>query len=220
MKKIIFLICLFVLTPFLAFAHQPRLASGVEMQVIQEPEVSKAYYAILKGQPEYYQIEAKEDFNFYLNILVPDLPDSRRDFKVEVYNENYSELPFLILDGQSFNWEKYYEEYAGDSYLKGPEEKMTLGPGVYTIKVFSEKNEGKYVLVVGEKEVFGLAQAWEAITVLPIIKMSFFNKSPLMLLYSILGEWLIVISLGLVIFVILISYLIRKFEKNKLAKKK
>lgn len=190
------------------------------MQVIQEPEISKAYYGILQGQPEYYQIQAESDFEFFINILVPDLPDSRSDFKVEVFNESYSELPFLVMDGQTFSWKKYYEEFAGDTYLKGPEEKLNLGPGTYTIKVFSEDNEGKYVLVVGEKEIFGLAQAWEMITVLPIIKMNFFNKSPFMLLYSVLGEWLIFGLLGIFAFVFTISYLVRLVEKNEMKKNK
>ncbi len=190
------------------------------MQVIQEPEISKAYYGVLRGQPEYYQIQSDLDFKFYINILVPDLPESHRDFKVEVYNEDYSQLPFLILDGQSFIWQKYYEEYAGDTYLKGPEDKQDLGPGTYTIKVFSENNEGKYVLVVGEKEVFGLAQVWEMVTVLPIIKMNFFNKSPFMLLYSVFGEYLIFGFLGLFVFVFFISYIIRLWEKKELKRRK
>jgi len=218
MIKKLLLISVFLFLPLTAWAHQPRLASGVEMQTIEEPEVSKAYYGALKGAPEYYQIVSEHDFKFYVNILAPDLADSKKDFKVEVYDGDYSQLPFLFLDGETFVWEKYYEKYAGDSYYKGPEQRLELKAGTYTIKVYSASNQGKYVLAVGEKETFGLAQIWEMVTVLPIIKMEFFNKSPFMILYSALGQWLVIGLLAILVLILIFVALIRLIEKNTLKK--
>ena len=50
-------------------AHQPKLINYSPSidnphQVI-DPEISKAYYAMLTGEPHYYIINSKEEFLFY-----------------------------------------------------------------------------------------------------------------------------------------------------------
>ena len=57
-------------------AHQPILNSESEDGkknhfVIEEPEISKAIYAELKGQPHYYQVSSEKDFRFYAGITDP-----------------------------------------------------------------------------------------------------------------------------------------------------
>ena len=68
----------------------------------------------MDGEAEWYMIDSKEDFKFYLGILSPDLKDARTDFLVEVNDE-------LVLNGTDFSWTGFHEEFVGDNYLKGSE---------------------------------------------------------------------------------------------------
>ena len=62
---------LFLATP--VSAHQPEyVGSNIKINVTN-PEISKAYYGELNGQPAVYTIESQKEFKFYVNILVPDL---------------------------------------------------------------------------------------------------------------------------------------------------
>jgi hypothetical protein len=216
MKKIFAVLFFFWLLPALAFAHQPRIAEGVEMQVVENPEVSKAYYGELKGGPEFYQITSDKEFKLYLNLLVPDIANIKKDVSAEVYNADYNESPLIALDGLNFNWSQYYEKYAGDNYFKGPEYSAQMKPGTYTVKVYSPDNLGKYVLAVGEKEDFNLKEVWNTIMLLPRIKAEFFGKPPIMALYNVLGEWLL-IGLGVILVLIaVIIFIIKKiYRKNE-----
>ena len=54
-------------------AHQPVLNSEKsnsveEPYIIEEPEVSKAIFAELKGEPHYYRIGSNTKFKFYAGI--------------------------------------------------------------------------------------------------------------------------------------------------------
>ncbi|MFA6322291.1 MAG: hypothetical protein WCX71_02325 [Candidatus Buchananbacteria bacterium] len=214
-KKIFFALLLSFLMPTLAWAHQPRLASGVEMQTIDLPEVSKAYYGSLKGNPEYYQINAAKEFDFYINVLVPDLPDIGQDVSVQVFSVNSTNTPMISLDGQNFVWKKFHEEFANDDYFKGPEYKTKLPSGLYTIKVFSPDNEGKYVLAVGERENFSLAEIFRTLWLLPQLKSEFFGKAPIMFLYSIFGAGLLAFIGALVLIIAIIILIIKFVSKRK-----
>ena len=60
-------------------AHQPKLINYSPSidnphQVI-DPEISKAYYGKLNGEPHYYIIDSKEEFLFYTGILSPKVDD-------------------------------------------------------------------------------------------------------------------------------------------------
>ena len=62
MKKILILFLLLV--PFVldAYAHQPRMVTDLDSSntnpiLIEEPEVSKAYYGRLENSPEFYAIK-------------------------------------------------------------------------------------------------------------------------------------------------------------------
>jgi len=53
-KALIIAICvLFLSAGAVAFAHQPRLVES-DFTLIESPEVSQAFYAELKGKPDYY----------------------------------------------------------------------------------------------------------------------------------------------------------------------
>jgi hypothetical protein len=80
------------------FGHQPRIGFDKGTLInpieIEKPEVSKAYYSELTGEPEYYQINSNTDFLLYLNILAPDIQGARTDFLVETFYDG--ELVYTI----------------------------------------------------------------------------------------------------------------------------
>jgi hypothetical protein len=51
---------------------------------IQNPEISQAFYGILSGQQDVYQIVSDTGFLLYVNLVVPDISGSRTDFAVDV----------------------------------------------------------------------------------------------------------------------------------------
>ena len=158
------------------FAHQPKLInyspSEINPHEIIYPEISKAYYGALKGQPHYYRIKSDKQFLFYTGILSPKINDSYNWLSLDVLNEN-DEIIYQA-DGSNFNWEAWYEPYARDWYWKGPEiggqvneetgfkTSFLLESGIYLIKIYNDENLGHYSLAVGEAEFFG-SNIWEQI---------------------------------------------------------
>ena len=74
----VFLIILLVLffSMSVASAHQPRLETDTNISmnnpiVVENPEISQAFYSTLKGSPDYYKISSDIPFKLYLNLLVP-----------------------------------------------------------------------------------------------------------------------------------------------------
>ncbi len=162
-------------------AHQPKLInyspSVDNPHGVIFPEISKAYYSKLTGQPHYYVIYSEEDFLFYTSILSPKTNEEPTWFSLEVLDGNKNTV--YKADGSNFEWTAWYEPYARDWYWKGPEigvdsgkefqTSFTIGAGTYYIKVFNENNDGNYSLAVGEAEFFG-SNLWEQIlTWTPII---------------------------------------------------
>jgi hypothetical protein len=70
------ILALFLL-PSLALAHQPRITEDRLTQV-PNPEISKAYYGKLTGEPDVYVINANESFDLYVNVLVPDIAGQKK----------------------------------------------------------------------------------------------------------------------------------------------
>ena len=178
MKILIFLL---VFYPLSIFAHQPKLInyspSFDNPHDVVFPEISKAYYSKLEGEPHYYKIESERDFLFYTGILSPKVNDNYKWLSIEVLNENKEVI--YNADGEDFNWNEWYEPYARDWYWKGPEigterneefkTSFMINAGTYYIKVFNKDNTGHYSLAVGEAEFFG-SNLWEQIlTWTPII---------------------------------------------------
>ena len=155
-------------------AHQPKLINYSPTidnpHAVIFPEISKAYYSKLTGQPHYYVINSEDDFLFYTSILSPKINEEPSRFSLEVSHGNQNFV--YKVDGSNFEWTAWYEPYARDWYWKGPEigvesgkefqTSLTIDAGTYYIKVFNENNIGHYSLAVGEAEFFG-SNLWEQI---------------------------------------------------------
>ena len=178
MRLLLFILFLFSLP---LHAHQPKLINYSPTidnpHVVIFPEISKAYYSKLTGQPHYYVINSEDDFLFYTSILSPKINEEPSRFSLEVLDEDQNIV--YKVDGLDFEWTAWYEPYARDWYWKGPEigvesgkefqTSFTIDAGTYYIKVFNESNTGHYSLAVGEAEFFG-SNLWEQIlTWTPII---------------------------------------------------
>jgi len=178
MRLLLFILFLFSLP---LHAHQPKLINYSPTidnpHVVIFPEISKAYYSKLTGQPHYYIINSEDDFLFYTSILSPKINEEPSRFSLEVLDGDQNIV--YKVDGSNFEWTAWYEPYARDWYWKGPEigvesgkefqTSFTIDAGTYYIKVFNESNTGHYSLAVGEAEFFG-SNLWEQIlTWTPII---------------------------------------------------
>ena len=216
MKPLILPLIFLLLLP-IALAHQPRLVMNVNTSkqnpiVIDNPEISKAYYGQLKGNPDYYQIVSDKPFNLYLNILVPNIPVEReRVFSVEVTRNDEK---ILLLNGTTYTWEEYFEEFAGDSYLTGPEASFETDEGTYLIKVFNSENTGKYSLAVGEIESFPADEMLKTLFLLPSLKSQFFNKPAYTAYFNMIGVFIFVPIIILIVVVVIAYKLFKKFRKN------
>jgi len=234
MKKMTFafiIIAVFFLFASFASAHQPRIVTD-KITVVQNPEVSQAFYGELEGTKNVFEISSSESFDLYASLLVPDMVGTRKDFSVEIYQqEDFPEdnemtlqkkTTTALLNGIDFNWSNLYEPWLGDSYFQGPEFRsdMTGGisqgvrvePGVYLVQVFNPDNEGKYVLVIGTKEEFSLSESINTIKILPTLKSDFFGKSSLLAFWSLTGLYLLFVILMVVLIVWIVLII---FGKNK-----
>lgn len=180
MRRLLLLVILLTTVFGPAYSHKPRLAMERDMSLsnafpIREPDVSQAYYGELKGSPDYYSLQLEKPLNFYLGILVPDIPVYRDvRFSVSLYDSSGRLLVFL--DGNRQNWVKFHEPFGNDDYLQGPEARNVLSNGVYSIVVSNVSLTGRYTLVTGEKESFGLSDIFGLFDIMPRLKKIFFNK--------------------------------------------
>lgn len=217
-----------------AFAHQPRINytnSDPELILnteVEDPLVSKAYYAELDGKFELYEFSLDEEKEFYFNILVPDIDGAKTDFSADLVKKTkepetpeesraiLNEKNNLVarLDGINFEWTPFYEEFAGDDYLKGPEAKIKLEAGTYLIKVYSPENFGKYVLATGDIESFPIEEIIRTVRTLPGLKTDFFGKPAYTAFTNLVGVFLGVSLLVTVALVIFAYFVARKFLKK------
>lgn len=205
-KNVAFIIfASFLLLSGLAGAHQPRIVSN-DTTLIENPEVSQAFYGNLKGMPNYFRIASEKNFTLYVSILVPELKNISKDISAEVTSN--SGLIFR-LDGQTYNWKQYYEEFAGDYYYQGPDKKINAINGTYTITIYNPENTGKYVLVVGEKEEFPLSEMINAVITIPKLKQDFFEKSIFTAFFNRIGTYF-TISILIVLAILFFTYKILK----------
>jgi len=211
------LAALVLILPKNTFAHQPRIPEGNQITVI-DPEISKAYYSKLDGQPQIYQISSDKPFSLYVNILVPDIPGQKKDVKAEVFEKGNSS-PLAVLDGSIFDWKKFFEPFGHDTYWQGPEYKANVAAGNYKVVVTNLNLDSKYSLAIGETEAFDLKESTNAIKLIPIIKRNFFNKSPADFILSPIGIGYIVIMFILsFIFGLVYRFVLKKFAKSTVRK--
>jgi hypothetical protein len=211
---IIGIILVLFLTISAVSAHQPRLVIGANAShdnpiVIQNPEVSQAFYGELQGQPNYYQIKSDNPFKFYLNLLVPASPGIPPDFiSAQVLDSSGNVI--MTIDGTKSTWESYFEEFGGDNYLKSPEARANLPAGTYYIKVFNTDNQGKYNIAVGEIEAFPIDETMKALVTIPLLKEQFFGKPVTTLFLEFLG---IILALGSIFVLYAMLIMSRKSEE-------
>lgn len=203
MKKIILLLLLLLLINSVS-GHQPRIVNSENIEVL-DPEISKAYYGKLNGEPHLYTINADEEFAIYVNVLIPG-KEKTHTISAKLLKDDEV---IYFLDGENFQWEPWYEEFGKDWYMKGPEygkdfkSTENLPVGKYQIKVFNNENEGKYVLAVGDIESFPPSEIAKAVLNVPRLKVGFFGK------YYLLGILFI-----LIILILYLSKILPKFIKK------
>ena len=162
--------------PTNTIAHQPRIPEGSQT-VVPEPEISKAYYSKLEGEPHSYRISSDKPFALYVNVLVPDIADQNKDVSAAIIMDGKTNVPLTVLDGTNFNWQKFHEPFGNDNYWQGPEFKQDVPAGNYEIRVWSSNNNSKYSLAIGEREAFDLKETINAIRLIPKIKREFFDEA-------------------------------------------
>jgi hypothetical protein len=167
------------------YAHQPKMVTDTAVTRVDKPEVSKAFYARLFGEPAVYEIVSPDSFDLYVNILVPDEVGRPTDLSVTVTRGLDT---IMVLDGPAHTWTKFYEPFGGDSYLMGPERRLRVGPDTYVATVSRPGNEGRYVLAVGEREEFPPREIVRVIRLMPRLKRDFFGKAPIRALLDPLGS--------------------------------
>ena len=166
MKKSLSLI-LFLIFCTQIHAHKPVLNENSSYPPdapyeIEDPEISKAIYSTLSGDPHFYRIQSEEDFDFYSGILAAKIGDCALEskFSFEVLDSDFHLL--YLADGENFEWTPWYEEYGKQWYWNGPEigqnfaSNRVFKAGTYYIKVFNNANTGQYILAVGDIEKFSL----------------------------------------------------------------
>lgn len=198
-----------LLVPALSLAHQPRITESRITQV-PDPEISKAYYGKLQGEPDVYVIQAGEPFDLYVNVLVPDIAGQKKDVSAVIIKDGNTENPLAVLEGINFEWENFYEPFGADSYWMGPEYKARAEAGTYEIRVWSSNNDSKYSLAVGETEAFDFKETANALTLIPKLKNNFFEVSPVSYIKSPFGWGLIVVMYLLAVIVGLVYRFILK----------
>ena len=175
--------------PSLVLAHQPRITES-RQTLVPKPEISKAYYGRLTGEPDVYFINVSESFNLYVNVLVPDIAGQKKDVSAMVLKNG---AQIAVLDGMNFEWKQFYEPFGVDTYFMGPEYKARAEAGTYEIRVWSSNNDSKYSLAIGEIEAFDFKESMNALTLIPELKKNFFDESPFGFIVSPFGWGLIVV---------------------------
>jgi hypothetical protein len=216
MKNILFSIFLgLIFIPLFSFAHQPQIVNQTPVEVIK-PEISKAYYNKLNGEPDIYFINSSSSFNLYVNLLVPDIENQKKDVSAVILKDNKQ---LEILEGSNYDWKLFSEPFGYDKYWMGPEYEKIVEPGTYEIRAWSSNNDSKYSLAIGKIEAFGIKESIEAYRIIPILKKDFFEKSPIDFIFSPLGYGLIV-TIYIIAFLIgfIFHYILKKSLKENFNK--
>lgn len=217
LKKIsLFSLLSVLLIPSLALAHQPRIVES-RQTIVPEPEISKAYYGHLTGEPDVYVIHAEKPFDLYVNILVPDIAGQERDVTVMIHRGPIADESGHIgmLDSPADEWKQFYEPFGADAYWMGPAYKSHVEAGEYTIEVSSPNNDRKYSLAIGEIEAFNFKESMNALTLIPKLKKNFFEESPISFIKSPFGWGLIVVMYLLATIVgLLYRFILKRLAKG------
>ena len=214
LKASLLVLAISVLLPALASAHQPRITES-RLTTVPDPEVSKAYYGKLTGEPDVYIINASAPFNLYVGVLVPDIAGQKKDVSAVIIKNGEIDKPLAVLEGINFEWKQFLEEFGHDTYWQGPEYKARAEAGNYEIRVWSSNNDSKYSLAIGEIEAFDFKEGMNALALIPQLKRDFFNESPTSFILSPMG-WGLIVILYILAFIVGFIYraVLRKFTKS------
>jgi len=168
-------------------AHWPIVVTE-SPQIISDTNKSQAFFGSINGEPQAFDIISDKDFKLYLNILVPATSNPTGRYSVTVTRDIDRLHPVMVLNESDTNWLPFHEKFANDHYLKGPESQKNLPAGNYRILVYSNDNFGKYVLAVGQEEIFPIQDSIKLISIVRKLKINFFQTSPTSLLFSIIGS--------------------------------
>jgi len=197
-----------------ASAHQPVIVDSEPAVTVSQPEISKAYYGELNGQPVSYTIKSSQSFNLYVNLLTPAKDNNQTLLSAKITGPDNRLLS--TLDGSNFAWEPYYEPFGGDNYYKGPEYRARVNAGEYRIQVTSAGNTGPYIIAIGETEQFTAQEMLTTLKTLPDLKLNYFGE-PWWRLFT--NPFYAGIIIVIIIVVIIIYFLIRhKFIHHRVKK--
>jgi hypothetical protein len=211
--KVLLLVAAFIL--FLsgkASAHQPIVIDAQTKIEVSDPTTSKAYYGELIERPAYFLINQDKPFTLYVGILLPKIEGIAKDFSAIVYKDS---RPYAYLYASKSKWVEFYEPNGGDWYYQGPEYKKEVPAGTYLIKVYNPKNEGKYVVAIGEQESFPLKVVLNTIKIMPSLKLNFFKESFVSLLFSKYGLIYWIPAVLIITIPLLIMVRIRRNSKKR-----
>ena len=108
-----FLLLISMLITFNSYAHQPKLINYAPSinnpHEIIYPEISKAYYGKLKGEPHYYKIESESEFSFYAGISTPKVNDNYKWLSIDVLDENNNLIGNYIFETRNIEWITFQE---------------------------------------------------------------------------------------------------------------
>lgn len=185
-KNIFLFSFLFLLVPSFALAHQPRIVTETKT-IITDPEISKAYYGQLNGDAHIYKISAKKPFELYINLLVPDVKNQKRNIAALITKNGDTAHPIVMLIGANYDWKHYWEKFGRSWYWQGPEFRKNVSAGEYEVKIWNGLNDSKYVLAIGEKEVFNFKETLNTLKIIPNLKWNFFKQLPTNFIFSPFG---------------------------------
>lgn len=203
---------MFFFLPLVSLAHQPELPvyeSYNDTKIINDTQLSQAFYATLAGFPHTYTFTLDERKPVFVQVLVPDIPDVKNNRSALIVKQEPQGgvTEVARLRSTDANWESYYEWFSGDRYRNGPEYTADLGAGTYLLEVSTADNQGKYVLVVGTEERSTISY-FETMKRIYLVK-HFFNKSGISILQSPL------FTVPLLILLCFVYILYRAFKKYR-----
>jgi hypothetical protein len=214
MKKellILNFLLIFSLLVSASMAHIPEIVIedrdyAADPIIVEEPEISYAYYGKLQGSPQLYKIESDKQFHLYVSLLVPYVgQEELSDVEFHIWKDDKK----IVMMHDFQNWTKMYEQYGGDWYLQGPTYEADVEAGTYIIEVHSYANSEDYTLAIGKIERFGVKEILWTIIILPVMKAIFWGN------YILIAIYLIIIAvMSLIIFWILKKRKKRKVQKS------
>jgi hypothetical protein len=171
-----------------ADAHVPNMVhpeSETDITVIEDPNLSQAFYGELINFPHTYEISSEEPFLLKVEVLAPDIKSSENIYSgiiVKMPEGKGRVTEITRLKAGDASWESKYEPFGGDSYRHGPSYETEVAAGTYRIEVHTPDNIGKYVLVVGAREEMSIGY-FEMLGRIIEVKR-FFEKTPLLVVQS------------------------------------